>query len=349
MSTALLHLFLPEKAVASSASESSIISSVQSLWGQVNPHIYSQRISSPTFHDPAFQDVLNEIFLESGDTVGIVGVAKGSDVMHFAKRGFAVTAVEPLHYYVNALHTKMAAQLNSTQRARVNLIEAGAGPSRSESVIHFYNHTSIARIDKLDRLLSSPPQLLILDTQGSECSILSGSRRLLQSMRMLWVELAAASDCTCEQNNNTVPTCTSNRRLALLNLLATNHVLFDFTWWAPDMSDTTFATRLTNGAHFQRSDFYFGPRPNEITAYARDMCCVKQSNGKSYVQTDILAVHKDHLTLEHVAKLGNIGNAFCDELPSRANHRLCALWQVATFRKHHGNRPDSSDMLEGKR
>lgn len=237
------------------------------------PHLYNAALSHFSFHEALVKDELLRLLAGSPtDSVVVVGVSFGEEVLRFARAGRRVFAFEPMPHSVDLLRSHVLA---ATPPLDVHLFEMAATDVMNHSAsfnVTYKGKSVVVRTDRVDNHVPRSVQIAVMsvDIQGEELHAIKGASALLPQVRSLWVELKA-----CNEYN--VP---------LLHYLHERFVLFDFVPWGGAKHSDDRRGRET----FVRD----ATRPGRFDAYSQWLCDVKQRHFK-WLQTDVLAVRRELL------------------------------------------------------
>eukprot|EP00178_Gracilaria_changii_P007242 TRINITY_DN2314_c0_g1_i1.p2 TRINITY_DN2314_c0_g1~~TRINITY_DN2314_c0_g1_i1.p2 ORF type:complete len:343 (-),score=44.02 TRINITY_DN2314_c0_g1_i1:231-1259(-) len=235
------------------------------------PQLHKQALSHFSFHSAFVKDQLLEALSAShSDSVVVIGVSFGVEVLRFARAHRRVFAFEPMPNSVQQLRDAIEA---TQPPLDVQIFEMAASDTTGQS--HSFNVTykgesRLVRSDRVDRHIPHGVQIAVMsvDIQGEEYHALEGAGKVLSRVRSLWVEMKA-----CGEHN-----------LKLLRLLDQQYVLFDFVPWGE--------SHRSHDLRHRDSFAYDMMRPADFEAYTNWFCDMKQKHF-DWLQTDVLAVRRD--------------------------------------------------------
>ncbi|CAN8068814.1 unnamed protein product [Agarophyton chilense] len=238
----------------------------------VLPHLHIANLSHYSFHEGRVKDELMELLSGSKtDSVVVVGVSYGEEVLRFARAGRRVFAFEPMP---SAVENLRKAVTSSRPPLDVHIFDMAATDETDDSDsfnVTYKGKSTVVRTDRVDNHVPKSIDVAVMsvDIQGEEFHAIKGSSSLLRRIRSLWVELKA-----CGEHN-----------VELLKYLDDHYVLFDFVpWGSADQSDD-----VKDRESFASDSL----RPGGIEEYSKWLCEMKK--GYKWLQTDVLAVKREIL------------------------------------------------------
>lgn len=271
--------------------------------GEIHPLLHAQSLSHFAFHSVPIQRALASFFKPR--TVTIVGVEWGTDVIHFAKSGYRVFAVEPATKFITHLQRLM----KENPKWDITILPFAAANQTGWLSLEYDNERIVERVPtaRLDDYVNEDLAVLSADIQGDEYSVLQGSVNLLQNRTAsIWVEAIACNE----------------QVLDVLNMLNKDYVIFDFVPWGKSLQHPP-----EDNVPKRHDSFVFSPdRPRRFREYF-DWLCHQKTTGFRWLQTDILAVRR-HLVRDVWSQLSRVASDNCDGV-----HTNCILRGLSTDEK----------------
>lgn len=258
---------------------------------QINPVLSNQKLSHFAFHSNPAKKYLTDIArLQSNSTnsIAVVGVEWGVEVVYLASIGYHVYAFEPLSVYVEELKKRVR-----DEDLNVTIVEKAAGSTNGRLNLTYENGGITEEVDvvMIDEVVG-PLLVLSVDTQGSEFDILKGGKRILENgVGMLWIEVIACNKDILE----------------MLEMLDERFVVFDFVKWGlrkgadgegVPRSRESFAVDVKGGRGFEE--------------FWKEMCEM-QKEQYEWLQTDIVAIRRDAMTSNVLQILTSMAKKVCEE------------------------------------
>lgn len=216
-------------------------------------------------------------------TAVVVGVEYGTEVVELAANGFNVIGLEPFPEFVTHTLTKAA---DAGVLDRVNIYTAGAGASRGQINITYYQGTVTAPLIPLDNIINNRAvDILSIDVHGdaTNLDVLVGGMKALQSgqLRSIWVEIFPSSRSGVGLDGAEW----GSRILRLLQKY--DYTLYDVRWTGGAKSCETEGIPSHMCTVIKT---YGGARP--LSSPAEYMAAMRQSLEEEfqYVQTDVIAL-----------------------------------------------------------
>lgn len=283
------------------SSETALEGNVSNLpHGQIHPLLHAQSLSHFAFHSVPIQRALASFFKPR--TIAIVGVEWGTDVIHFARSGYRVFAIEPATKFI----THLQRLIKENPKWDITILPFAAANQTGWLSLDYDNEDIVEKVPtaRLDDYVNEDLAVLSADIQGDEYSVLQGSANLLQNRTAsIWVEAIA---CNAQV-------------LDVLNMLNNDYVIFDFVPWGKSLQHPP-----KDNVPKRPDSFVFSPdRPRQFRQYF-DWLCHQKTTRFHWLQTDFLAVRRSHVP-EVWSRLSMIATDNCDGV-----HANCILRGLST-------------------
>lgn len=266
---------------------------------EVQTLLWDQELTDDDFnHHPCIKPALAEAVCSVGQecTAVVLGVEYGREVFELVSQGYKVIGVEPLPKFYNVV-LKRAIELDLMDN--ITLWQAAAGSTVGEISISYAEMNILSPVITVDHLIKNTVDVLSIDVHGdaSNLDVLKGATQAMRNglIKSVWIELLP--EPWLEE---------------LLNLLNTSgFIVFDFRFigtsvWCQD--NAIMASKCKKRLH------YSGDRPSD-GQYA-DFMSDLRTRSFQWLQTDIVAIHRDHYNHNVKAHLSRLSI----KCPNRFRH-----------------------------